>query len=179
MPTRFAILTNELPKLGDASGALGSRFILLLMTNSFYGREDHGLTDRLLTELPGILNWAIAGWADAEAQRPFQTTSVGATGAGATRRPVESNRRFRAGALRDRRVLHVEVEEHFRRLGDMVRGARPRPSGHKQSFGRDLSAAVPGLTVAQLGSRGEQVRVYQGLKLKGEWSERRSTTPGF
>jgi putative DNA primase/helicase len=50
LPTRFAILTNELPKLGDASGALASRFILLMMTKSFYGHEDHGLTDRLLTE---------------------------------------------------------------------------------------------------------------------------------
>ena len=63
LPTRFAILTNELPKLSDASGAFVSRFILLLLTQSFYGHEDHGLTNRLLTELPGIFNWAIEGWA--------------------------------------------------------------------------------------------------------------------
>jgi len=31
-------------------------------TKSFYGREDQTLTDKLLTELRGILNWAITGW---------------------------------------------------------------------------------------------------------------------
>jgi integrase len=47
LPTRFVIVTNELPRLGDASGALVSRMLLLKTTNSFFGSEDHGLTDRL------------------------------------------------------------------------------------------------------------------------------------
>ena len=38
-------------------------FIMLLISKSFYGREDQGLTDKLLKELPGVLNWALAGWA--------------------------------------------------------------------------------------------------------------------
>ena len=62
LQTRFVILSNELPRLADASGALASRFIVLMLTNSFYGKEDHSLTDRLMVELPAILNWAIAGW---------------------------------------------------------------------------------------------------------------------
>jgi putative DNA primase/helicase len=33
-----------------------------MLTRSFYSKEDHGLEDRLLRELPGTLNWAIAGW---------------------------------------------------------------------------------------------------------------------
>jgi putative DNA primase/helicase len=56
------IISNELPRLADASGALASRFIVLLLTRSFFGREDQTLTGKLLTELPGILNWGIAGW---------------------------------------------------------------------------------------------------------------------
>ncbi|MBV8458417.1 MAG: hypothetical protein JO122_17585 [Acetobacteraceae bacterium] len=40
LPTRFLILTNLLPNLGDASGALASRFIILQLSISFYGRED-------------------------------------------------------------------------------------------------------------------------------------------
>ena len=46
----------------QASGALASRFIVMPLTNSFYGREDLGLTDRLLGELSAILSWAISGW---------------------------------------------------------------------------------------------------------------------
>ena len=31
-------------------------------TQSFFGREDPGLMDKLLRELPGILLWAVQGW---------------------------------------------------------------------------------------------------------------------
>jgi P4 family phage/plasmid primase-like protien len=71
LPTRFLLLTNELPKLTDASGALASRFIILTLTKSFYGHEDHGLTERLKGDLPGILNWAIAGWRRLQARGHF------------------------------------------------------------------------------------------------------------
>jgi putative DNA primase/helicase len=62
LQTRFLILSNELPRLTDASGALAGQFIMLVLTRSFYGREDHALTTRLLTERSAILNWAVAGW---------------------------------------------------------------------------------------------------------------------
>ena len=61
LAVRFLLLTNELPRIGDASGALASRFIVLTMRESFYGREDRSLTKRLIRELPGILNWALDG----------------------------------------------------------------------------------------------------------------------
>jgi len=59
---RFMLLSNEVPRLADASGALSGRFVTLVLTQSFYGKEDPHLTDKLLTELPGILNWALDGW---------------------------------------------------------------------------------------------------------------------
>ncbi len=62
LPVRFMFLTNELPRLSDASGALAGRFVVLTLGKTFYGREDIGLTDRLLRELPGILLWALEGW---------------------------------------------------------------------------------------------------------------------
>ena len=58
---RFLISTNELPRIADASGALASRFVLLTLRNSFLDREDLQLTEKLLTELPGILNAALMG----------------------------------------------------------------------------------------------------------------------
>ena len=59
--TRITILSNEIPKLADASGAMASRFLLLELKRSFFGKEDHGLQEALLEELPGILNWALDG----------------------------------------------------------------------------------------------------------------------
>ncbi len=62
LPTRFFIMSNELPRISDPSGALSSRFVILTMIQSFLGKEDKALKSRLLTEMPGILNWAIEGW---------------------------------------------------------------------------------------------------------------------
>jgi phage/plasmid-associated DNA primase len=47
--------------LRDASGALASRFVVFVLTRSFYGREDPTLTEALLLEAPSIFNWALAG----------------------------------------------------------------------------------------------------------------------
>ena len=44
------------------AGTLPSRFLILALTESFYGREDHGLLERFVPELPGILLWAQEGW---------------------------------------------------------------------------------------------------------------------
>src|SRR5206468_776830 len=61
LPTRFMILTNELPRFSDSSGALASRFVMSILTKSFYGRENPRLTVELLEESAGIFNWAIEG----------------------------------------------------------------------------------------------------------------------
>ncbi|MEI8301062.1 MAG: phage/plasmid primase, P4 family [Chlamydiota bacterium] len=63
LPTRIAIMSNELPDLRDASGAIAKRFIVLRLIKSFLGQEDIGLLVRLRKELPSILLWAIQGLA--------------------------------------------------------------------------------------------------------------------
>lgn len=61
LSARIMILANELPTFHDPSRALDSRLIVLRTTRSFLGVEDTTLTSKLIEELPGILNWAIAG----------------------------------------------------------------------------------------------------------------------
>src|SRR5262249_46701770 len=61
LPTRLMLLSNELQKLSDASAAIVGRILVLRMTKSWLGQEDIGLLDRLLGELPGILNWSLEG----------------------------------------------------------------------------------------------------------------------
>ena len=58
---RFTIVVNELPRLSDASAAMRSRLLVLPYFNSYEGKEDFGLVDRLLTEIPGITNWSLEG----------------------------------------------------------------------------------------------------------------------
>lgn len=71
LAARFMILSNETPRLVNRSGALANRMTHLKFGVSFAGREDIGLEDRLLRELPGILNWALAGLARLDANGRF------------------------------------------------------------------------------------------------------------
>ena len=61
LPTRLHVISNELPRLGDASTAIVGRIVLLLGTRSWLGKEDHELERKLERELAGILNWSLAG----------------------------------------------------------------------------------------------------------------------
>jgi putative DNA primase/helicase len=76
LPTRFVVLTNEVPRFTDASGALASRFIVLVLTRSFLGQEDPTLTDTLLAEAPGIFNWALDGLDRLNARGYFEQPPV-------------------------------------------------------------------------------------------------------
>jgi len=69
--TRFCIAANTIPRLYDASGALGYRFLFCPFEVSFLGREDSRLEEKLLKELPGIAVWALAGLKRLREQQRF------------------------------------------------------------------------------------------------------------
>ncbi len=64
--TRFMIASNDTPSLADASGALAGRMLTITMEQSFLGKEDPFLKDRIGAELPGVLQWALRGLDDLE-----------------------------------------------------------------------------------------------------------------
>jgi putative DNA primase/helicase len=64
MATRIIMLSNDLPRFVDASGAIASRNVILRMTASFLGREDTKLEGRLRQEFPAILKWGLDGLVD-------------------------------------------------------------------------------------------------------------------
>ncbi len=53
--------SNEIPKFDDTAGALMERFFFLQFPNSYLGREDLQLLDKLKAEGSGILVWALEG----------------------------------------------------------------------------------------------------------------------
>src|SRR6185312_14162418 len=57
LEARVMMLTNEMPQLYDNSNAFFRRFFVLSLDKSFLDKEDAGLLDRLLAELPGIAQW--------------------------------------------------------------------------------------------------------------------------
>ena len=61
LPTRLMMMSNELPNFRDASEAITKRMIVLSAEVSFLGREDTTLDNKIASELPGLLNWALQG----------------------------------------------------------------------------------------------------------------------
>lgn len=74
---RLMILTNEIPRLADASNALASRMLVLQLRNSFLGAEDLNLEAELVEELPGILRWAVEGWQRLQEHGRFRQPASG------------------------------------------------------------------------------------------------------
>lgn len=62
LPVRFVIACNDMPNFVDPSGALAARLLLLNYAVSHEGREDRSLEKKLVAEISGISNWALAGY---------------------------------------------------------------------------------------------------------------------
>ena len=165
---RFLVLTNELPKLTDASGALVSRFVCLNLSQSFYGREDTQLTERLCGELPSILSWAIDGWRRLRDRGHFTQPAS----AHEAVRELEDLASPIGAFLRDCCDVHpaaaVDCAELFATWRAWCDAQGRDHPGTIQGFGRDLRAAVSGLRVVQPRTEDGRARHYQGVK-KNDW----------
>jgi putative DNA primase/helicase len=165
LDTRFLILSNELPRLNDASGALASRFIVLRLVHSFFGKEDRGLTNQLLGELPGILLWALQGW-DRLTQRGY---FVPPASSAAAVQQLEDLGSPIGAFLRERCTVEPSAEVPpdmlYAAWCDWCRDQGRDHPGTVQSFGRDLGAAVAALAVKQRRTPEGVYRFYAGIKI--------------
>jgi putative DNA primase/helicase len=167
LPTRLMILTNELPRLADASGALTSRMLLLRLTESWFGKEDTGLTDRLLTELPGILLWSIAGWQRLRERGHFVQPEAGRELLGDLEdlsSPIAAFVRECCYVGPGFRAAVADVFDRWKTWCDLKGRRDP---GTEATFGRDLLAAIPALRrVRPRGEGYERYRAYEGIALQ-------------
>jgi putative DNA primase/helicase len=166
LPTRLMILSNELPRMGDASGALASRMIVLRMTESFHGREDPTLGDKLQGELPGILLWAVDGWKRLRDRGRFVQPASGVELA----EEMESLSSPTADFVRERCIVGAAYDA---RVADLYREYQRWSARHgrehledERGFGRNLRAAVPSIERKQRRVGGCQVWYYQGIGLR-------------
>ncbi|HAF08482.1 MAG TPA: hypothetical protein DCK98_00150 [Chloroflexi bacterium] len=166
LDTRFMILSNELPAFGDASGAIASRFVVLTLTKSWLGHENHQLTGELLAEMPGILNWSLDGL-DRLRSRDRFTEPASARDAIVTLQDTVSPT---SAFVRDNCVLGPEYRVSVEVLYGAWRSwceeqGRDRP-GSANIFGKNLRAVVPG--VRRIRPGGDDTRPYQyvGVRLR-------------
>lgn len=165
LPVRFVILSNELPRLNDASGALEGRMILLRLTESFLGREDKGLTKKLLAELPGILLWAIVGWDRLRRRGYFEepgSVEDIRQELGDLASPIKKFIRDCCRVGPAYTVVREDLYTSYREwCGKMGRQHIEDDGG----FGKALRAALPQMKGSQRRFGGEPKRCYDGIGL--------------
>ena len=171
---RFLIISNELPRFGDASGAIANRFVLLTLRRSWLGEENTSLTDELLTELPGILVWALDGLDHLNRKGSFTEPAASKEAILALQDLISPVSAF----VRDWCVVgpqhEITTDALFAAWKDWCeQNGRSRP-GSKAVFGRDLLAAYPTIRKTRPHEDDRRVYVYQGIALtpqsSGPWT---------
>lgn len=165
---RIMVLTNEAPRFIDGSGALPSRFLLLSSSESFYGREDPALTSKLLTELPGICNWALEGLDRLLARGHFVQPASGREIMDDIEKLAAPVKAFIADQCdTSNPVAEVAAPALYTAWCRWCAKNGREHWGTQQTFGRDLRSALPRLSVGQHRVHGIPVRYYIGIKLRG------------
>jgi P4 family phage/plasmid primase-like protien len=164
---RFVILTNEVPKLRDASAVIASRLVALRTTYSHLGVEDLTLGDRLAAELPGILLWAAAGWARLVARGRFAQPAAGAEVLAQLRALAAEVAAFAADRCELGPKLAVPKLRLFDAWKEWCQDNGRKEAGTLNAFSRDLFAALPAVGEDRPREGGDRVRRYTGIALAG------------
>jgi putative DNA primase/helicase len=162
--TRFMMMSNDTPTFSDRSGALGGRMIYLKFDQSFYGREDVSLTDKLLHELPGVLNWALDGLERLDGRGRFTEPLSGQAEAEAVRRLSDPIGAFLDDWCQIGPEHSISLDSLFLRYKAWCESeGRTKDTTTKEIFSRDLRPKVPGLVTKRERISGKQSRFLYGV----------------
>lgn len=161
--TRFVVMTNEIPALTDASGALASRLIVLETQESFLGREDLGLEQRLGAELHGILHWALAGLDRLRARGYFLQPESGRDVHEELKRSSSPVSQFMEDECEVGPTFQIECGVLFGIFQEWSKKQGRMPST-VQRLSRDLRAVDPTIKTVQPRVDGRKDRFFNGIR---------------
>ncbi len=121
-----------------------------------------------MAELPGILNWAIAGWASLRSQGRFVQPSAAADHLKDLEQASSPHRTFIEECCDVGDGHQVSIHDLFHVWGEWCK-THGREAGASHSFGTKLRAACPTIKKNRPGSRGNRRSVYEGIALKPEF----------
>ena len=166
LPTRLMVVSNELPRFGDASGAIATRFVMLTLRESFLGRENTRLTEELLTELPEILSWSLDGLDRLTSQGRLSTPASSEDAVGALQDLVSPMSAFVRDRCETGVGLHIPVDSLFDVWKQWCVENKQRV-GSVQTFGQKLMAVVPALRRTRPeADDGTRYRAYEGITVR-------------
>ena len=168
LAARFLMLSNMVPRIADPSGALSGRFTMLVLKNSFFGREDPNLTEKLLAELPGIQLWALDGWDRLQKNGRFTVPASSAEELGLLERLTSPVLAFMDDKCTIEADAEVSVDDLFRNWKYWRDGENRNYPGTKESFCRDVRAAVPDVKKIRKREGDDRRYFYRGIGLNND-----------
>lgn len=164
LPSRFVVLSNELPKFRDASGAIANRLLILQMKNSFLGREDRTLDDRLRAELPAILLWALEGLDRLTSRGRFTVPDSSRDAATLMMDLASPVSAFVRECCQRGPTESAPVDDVYDAWKHWAED-NGHQAGAKSTFGRNLRSVVPEIKISQPRTDAERIRIYAGISL--------------
>jgi len=162
---RIMLASNDLPKLHDTSNALIDRVLLLRFFNTFYGKEDIYLRDKLSEEIDGILNWAIDGWHKLRSAGKFTQPKSGLTLLDTMRERSSPIISF----VEQRCILDgaadIPVSELFDAWREWLEDEGYSGKGNKSKFSSELQTTFPHITSRRQREGESRVRRFRGITL--------------
>jgi putative DNA primase/helicase len=166
LPVRFILFSNALPRLKDVSAAVLNRFLVLLMPNSYLGREDHTIFPKLKKEMPGILLWSIFGRLKLQERGKIDQPSSAMELLDAFRANVAPVSKFLSENCE--RTGEVEVSTLWEAWLEFCRdNGMPDPKSI-QTFGNQIRAVMPNLKISRIREGDGRVRKYIGISLRAQ-----------
>ena len=159
---KLIVQSNELPRIPDESGAMVGRILMLKFPNSNLGKEDTGLKDKLKTELPGILNWALVGLARLRERGNFLQPAAGMEALEVMAALADPFKDFVADYITAGADRAVPCEIAYTVYQQWC-GRNGYAATNANGFGGKLHQHIPGYKRRQRRVNGKQVWHYFGL----------------
>jgi putative DNA primase/helicase len=166
MPLRFTLFSNQLPQLSDSSAAFMTRCIFVQMPNTYVGREDRSLGSKLEEELPGILNWAIAGRYELQKTGEIKQPQSGADIRDQMEIITAPVAFFLNSQCELRSDAEIAIQDLFEAWCEWCRQNDVTKNMDIQRFSKKLRDVVPNISSTRPRDGEERIRKFTGISLK-------------
>lgn len=166
---KLVFSANELPEVSDRTRAFWRRWFLIRFEQDFTGREDRTLPDRLYPELPGILNWALAGVPLLGEDHGF-LTELGAEDLKSEWRKLSDTLAWFVAEMVEDDANNIVPKEDFYEAYTAFCAVNRGHAKTPETVGKELPRHAPYIRTAKprLEPNGPQVRCWKGLRLRSE-----------
>jgi len=164
---RFTMAMNDLPMFTDHSRAIVARTLILNFPNSYYGREDFSLKNRLREEAikGNLINFALWGLKDLREQGRFVEPEISKGVIGQFKELVSPITSFIEECCTTGAGLYLEKKQLYDTWREWCRDNDRKP-GNRQMFHRWLLQQMPQLVVVTKGQGDDTLHLYKDIALK-------------